>query len=98
MGFFLSLGLVPDLVHFGQCKVFEVLAALAQGGFQVVEASDELAVGSFEGIVGIDVIEPGGIDQTEEHVAHFGFGGVGIQVFYFGLELADFFFDLFPYL
>ena len=64
--------------------------------FQVVEAVDELSVGSFKGVVGIDVIEAGSVDEAEHDVSKFCLRLVCVHVFDLCFKLADFFFHLFP--
>ena len=37
--------------------------------FDIVETADELRVGALQGVVGVELVEPGGIDYREEEVA-----------------------------
>ena len=95
---FQFLGFFPDGVHLGQRHVVQVAAFLDGVCLEVVEAADELLVGVLQGVVGVDLVEAGGIDETEQHVAEFFFGLLLVHVGHFGLKLLDFFLYLVPHL
>ena len=90
------LGLVPNLVHLGKGHFGQVAALFFGLGFEVIEAADEFLVGAFEGVVGIDMIEAGGIDEAEEHIAKLGFGLFLVHMPPLGLNTRDFFPHLVP--
>ena len=67
--------LFPPNIHLFQGQVFQVLTFFFGLCFHIVEAVDELLVGVFECIVGIDFVESGSVDQAEHHISKL-FGGV----------------------
>ena len=76
-GLFLQLfglfGFVPKGIHLGQSHVLQLEALLFGFLLDVVEAADELLVRVLEGVVGVDVIEAGCVDEREEEIAKFRF-------------------------
>ena len=51
-----ALGLVPEFVHLGKRQLIDMAALLIGFLLNVVEAGDEFAVGSLQGIIGAHAI------------------------------------------
>ena len=102
--------LFPPSIHLFQGQVFQVLPLVFGFRFHVVETFDKLLVGMFEGIVWIDFVETGSVDQTEHHITKllggmflgsgFGFFRLSIVVerFHLRLKFGDFLLHLLPHI
>ena len=80
------LGFVPNGVHLGEGHIFEIATLLQSFVFEVVEAADKFLVGMLQGILGIDAVESGGIDEAEKEVAEFTLHILGIHMVDFGFQ------------
>lgn len=92
------LGFIPELIHFFQAHILQISALLKGMIFHIIEATDKLLVRLFEGIVRIEFIETGSIDDREEEISQF--LGRLFLVFpsQFHLEFLQFFLHLIPYI
>lgn len=63
----------------------------------IIEAPDELAVRTLQGVVRIDMIKPSGIDDTEKEIAELIGGFLLVLLGQFCLQFAELFPHLVPY-
>ena len=56
MTLLLRFSLVPKLVHFAQCQVFDVAPCSLSFSLDIVEAVSELLVGALKSVVRIELI------------------------------------------
>ena len=64
--------------------------------FQIVETAGEFLVCAFQGIVRIDLIKAGCVDQTEEQVSELCFHLICIHLVDFSLQFGKLFVHLIP--
>ena len=65
------LGFIPELIHFFQAHILQISALLKGMIFHIIEATDKLLIRLFEGIVRIEFVETGSIDDGEEEISQF---------------------------
>ena len=64
-----TLGLIPERIHLGKGHVLDAQSLLLGLLLHIIESADELLVGVFQGIIGVDVIETACVDQREQEIA-----------------------------
>ena len=86
----------PNLIHLFESHLGERFADTYAVLFEIGEAADELAVGEFEGRIGVDFVEACGVDDREDEVAQFLSTLLLVLAVEFGLQFAQLFTHLVP--